>query len=93
MKKKPTDPDIMTCPRCGCSFFEQITLAQYPKFHNVIVGQAVQRVKDISFQAFRCARCSELLEPTVLIGPQTQARREYDEFWAEMSESADGEQV
>lgn len=80
LTEKMKDPEVANCPNCDCTFFEQITVHQFPRQHNVILGQRVQPIGDIGFYVFRCIKCKEVFEPQVQAGARDVARRMYDDF-------------
>lgn len=82
---RQVDKDLIEC-ECGCGYFEQVAVHQFPKIHTVILGQAVPPHRDITFYVFRCMRpgCGKIHEPTVQgIGPD-RVRDLYDHFLDQM---------
>ena len=80
MIEKAKEPEVCECPTCGCKFFEQIEVHQFPKNHNVILGQKVAPLADIGFIVLRCLRCEDVMEPQVQTGARDLARKMYNEF-------------
>lgn len=80
LTEKAKEPDVAQCPSCKCTFFEQITVHQFPRQHNVILGQKVQPILDFGFNVFRCIKCGEVAEPDVQVGARDSARKMYDDF-------------
>jgi len=78
------EPEVATCKKCENTWFEQLVVFQYPKHHSVVLGQEVPRQSQIGFYLMKCAKCGELHEPKVQIGPQDSARKKYDQFWDDM---------
>lgn len=78
--EKTNDPDAAACTNCGCTFLVQEEAYQFPKQHNVILGQRVQPLYDMPFYVFRCLKCNEVFEPQVQAGARDAARKLYDKF-------------
>ena len=81
--EKMKEADVIQC-HCGCSHFEQVAVHQFPKMHNVILGQQVQPAGDLGFYVFRCLKCSEIYEPSVQLAARDQSRKSYENFLDEM---------
>jgi len=79
LAEKAAEPDVIQC-QCGCTYFEQILVQQFPKLHNVILGQQVPSAGDMGFYVFRCVKCHELYEPQVQIAARDLARKQYEKF-------------
>jgi hypothetical protein len=75
--------EVVKC-KCGCTYLEQVPVHQFPKLHNVILGQQVQPHRGITFYVFRCIKCNEVYEPSVQLTARDAARKVYDEFLDEM---------
>ena len=78
--KSQEDADTVNCKACGCTWFEQFPIAQYDKYHNVILAQRVPGKDGVEFYLLRCAKCGEIHEPNVQIGPRDNLRNKYDAF-------------
>lgn len=78
--------DALQCPKCKCTFFEEVRVQQYMAAHNVIIGQAVPAVQGtVPFIVLRCVKCQDVTEPRILRGPTgDQINKRYDEFLDEM---------
>jgi len=77
------NPEVMECS-CGCTHFQQVEVHQYPKMHQVVLGQPVQPHGLLGFYILKCLKCGEVYEPSVHLGARDQARRAYDLFLDEM---------
>jgi hypothetical protein len=80
----PTGQDTLMCPVCECTYFEQVKVDQYPSVHSVVLGQTVVPISDMGFVVFKCIKCSKVVEPTLLLGPQDRAHTQYNAFLDEM---------
>ena len=78
--------EVISCPNCKCTYFEQITVHQFPQLQTVVIGQATPPVGDIGFYAFRCFKCHEAFEPNVQINTFDSTRKKYDAFMDEMED-------
>ncbi len=74
----PVEDDVLSCTKCGCTWLERILVHQYPKFHQLLLGQQPHPKNDIGFWIFKCPKCNELFEPAMTAGTQTHARKLYD---------------
>lgn len=92
--QKPVDLDVVRCPECECSWFEQIQICQFPKLHTVILGQRVQAANQMEgFFGLRCVKCGEIIEPNIQFGIHNAASKKYNEFWKEMENPGKGEKI
>lgn len=87
---KINNPELVRCPDCKCSYFEQVIVQQFPKLSTVVVGQATVPVGDVGFYIFRCAKCGEMFEPNVQLNTFDSVRKKYDEFMDELENETDG---
>jgi len=83
LAEKMKQPEAVKC-ECGCPYMEQVAVQQFPKMHNVILGQAVQPIQDFAFYIFRCLKCGEIYEPQVQLAARDSARKAYEDFLDEM---------
>jgi len=83
--RKP--PEIVECPKCRGSFFERLELAQYQRTHLVIPGQSPP-IYGMEYIILRCARCQELLEPTIELSPRDLATSQYGELVKELEDES-----
>jgi hypothetical protein len=66
----------ITCPKCECTFFENVDVAQYKKFHSVVPGQKVPQLEvGIQWPLLRCASCLTLVGAKYEYGPQNEMQR------------------
>lgn len=82
-------PDTMKCKECGCSWFQQIAVAEYPRNHTAALGQRVNSVSQAPFYLFKCIKCGELHEPSVQAGRRDTLAKNYDRFVSEIEEPLD----
>jgi uncharacterized C2H2 Zn-finger protein len=82
--QKVKGPEVLACPKCTCTWLQQIEVQQYPKRHHVILGQQVAPVSDIAFVILKCPKCSELIEPNVQVSGRDIVSKNYDEFLDEI---------
>jgi hypothetical protein len=75
--------EVVEC-KCGCSYLEQVPVHQFPRVHNVILGQPVQPHNGITFYVLRCLKCQEIYEPSVQLAARDSARKVYDNFLDQM---------
>lgn len=75
-----SDDDTIMCSKCGCVWLEKIQVHQYPKVHNIVLGQQPPTKTDLCFWLFKCVKCGELYEPSVQIASASPARKKYDAF-------------
>ncbi len=69
---------------CGCTFFEEIKVQQFPRLHNLVVGQQLQPLDGIDFFVIKCVHCGDIIAPQVMFGQQDVRSKRYDEFIAEI---------
>ena len=82
--------EVLKCPKCSCSFFEEVQAKQFAYNHNVIIGQKVPTVNfDVGFILLRCVKCQDLTEPRVLRNARDSINKKYDEFLDEMENIKD----
>lgn len=77
---QPKSDEVKTCIKCHCQWMELILVEQFPAFSSSVVGQKPQSKGGIGFYLFRCPKCLELYEPSVLNGAQDASRKLYDLF-------------
>lgn len=87
VEKKKSQPDLVGCTKCGCQWMELVEVYQYPKYHQVLLGQKPP-TQSGPFYLFRCPKCGEVIEPSVQNGMRTAIRAEYDEFIERMTQDA-----
>jgi len=85
LMERAREQEVIKC-KCGCSFLEQVPVHQFPKTHNVILGQPVQPYGGIGFYVLRCIKCGEVYEPSVQLAARDQARKVYDAFLDQMEQ-------
>ena len=71
--------DVITCIKCGCQWMELITVQQYPRIHNVVLGQK-PAAQDSGYYLFRCPKCNELYEPSIQMTPHELTKSTYGKF-------------
>lgn len=73
--------DLIRCPTCDSTFFEQVEVSRYQVNHNIIIGQDVPKdPKSMPYKILRCIRCGDLLEPRVLHNTRDVGRDAYDDL-------------
>jgi hypothetical protein len=92
IKMRPDSPETQRC-ECGCTYFEEVHAYQFPKLHNVILGQRVKPINEPSCYIFRCIRCFRLREPQIQLGPQDRTRKTYEKFLNEVNKPLDVPEV
>jgi len=83
VKQQP--PEIVECPNCNGTFFELAKLAQYQKNYQIVPGQTPPRY-GMEYIILKCARCSELIEPTVVLSPRDLATSQYGDLLKELQD-------
>jgi len=86
------DKDIITCKECECSWFEQVLVQQYSRFHHVILGQKVTPANEVGFWLLRCVKCKETYEPNIQYSGRDNLRQRYDTFVASMQKKLEDKQ-
>ena len=79
-KQHEEEKDIAPCNKCGCEWFEQVSVNRYQKYHSVVLGQGVPVAGPQMFILLRCVRCAELHEPNVQLNTYDTARKLYEKF-------------
>ncbi len=67
-QKQASDKQVVQCPKCACSFFEEIEFYQFDMNHHVVLGQKVPKAftDTIPYILLKCGRCGDVLEPSLL---------------------------
>lgn len=77
-QKEREKAECIDCPTCKSSFFEQVEVAKYSKYHQTGIGQrVVEGGSGQKFHVLRCISCQELLELNVNKAPGTPSTKEY----------------
>jgi len=56
------DPEVDTCTKCGCTWFEQVPVQQYKSGFTLVLGQKPQPETDLTFWFLRCLVCQTVKE-------------------------------
>ena len=81
--KKP-EMEKIKCD-CGCTFFEELKVQQFPRLHNLVVGQELPPIDGVDFYVIRCVNCNGIIAPQVMYGQQDVRSKRYEEFITEMT--------
>src|SRR3972149_3278605 len=68
------NPDVLACPTCQGTYFEEVEFKQFRQNHMIIPGQHVPSIGQ-EYWILRCAACSAYLEPTTSFGIADQKAR------------------
>jgi hypothetical protein len=82
--------DLIRCPCCDSTFFEQIEVSRYQVNHNIIIGQDVPKdPKSMPYKLLKCIRCNDILEPRIIHNTRDVGRDAYDELLDELEGKGD----
>jgi hypothetical protein len=85
-KKKTEDRDLLKCPKCEGTWFEQREFCQFSDSTVVVFGQKVPPKSSV-FILLVCGRCDEKLEPRLLRQARDNLDKEYDRFYDSMNKT------
>ena len=71
---------------CGCTYFEEIKVQQFPRLHNITVGQEMMPIDGLYFYVMKCINCASIVAPQVIFGQQDMRSKAYHDFIAKMKE-------
>lgn len=91
--RRVLNEDVVKCKTCGCTWTEQIDVAQFRESHNVLLGQTVPKYNDFVFRVLKCVKCGELHEPHVQIGPRDSFHQAYNDFLDHMEAELPSKEV
>jgi hypothetical protein len=84
--KAQLNKEIYEC-KCGCTWFEQLKVNQFVSEQQIIPGQNVPPLNGEDFFVLKCARCSALTEPQIMLNNPTRGtEKKYLEAIADISE-------
>ena len=85
-KQKIEDKDLLKCPKCKGTWFEQKEFCQFSDLTTVVITQKVP-AKSSTFVLLQCGCCKELVEPRLLRQGRDSLDKEYDRFYDAMNKT------
>lgn len=77
--KEEADMECMRCEKCGCQWFEEVTLSRFSSQYGLVLGQSVpRRPGSLGYKFLRCAQCQNLMQPNVEHQARDLAASDYD---------------
>jgi len=84
--KADVNKEIYEC-ECGCTWFESVRVNQFISEQQIVIGQSVPPLTQGDFVMLRCARCSIMIEPRVMLNNPTRLEeKKYAEAISDITE-------
>lgn len=91
VEKKKREQEVIICPECKCTFFEEVEISEYKADHWITLGQHVPRLPSTPvFFVLRCVKCNYMLEPRLNMEPADTAFPSYAKLAEIMKDTTDG---
>lgn len=78
--------NLIKCPICKGSWFEEIRAFQVPDNFTLIPGQKVSVYQGMQYSVLRCLRCNELMEPPTQVSPRDLVKSQYGSMISELED-------